>query len=140
MLVGKYGHNWRVLSNSAFFRSVKVYSNNGGIEDQHTAAQFRWLLGSKHKVLTFMEYRAVSGVFQTIDPHPLTARRVCTARLWCGGRTNSLGGGGGGGWLIVRKTPDTALYSIYVSTLCFSLSSTAKKMLPSYFFICYGQE
>jgi hypothetical protein len=32
----------------------------------------------KHKALTYVEYRAVSGVFQNIDPHPLTARRVCT--------------------------------------------------------------
>ncbi len=32
------------------------------------------------------------GAFQNIDPPPLTARRVCTTRLWCG-RT-----GGGHGW------------------------------------------
>jgi hypothetical protein len=25
-----------------------------------------------HKVLTYVEYRAVSGVFQNIDPHPLS--------------------------------------------------------------------
>jgi hypothetical protein len=32
----------------------------------------------------------MAGVFQNIDPPiPLTARRVCTSRLWCGGR---------GGW------------------------------------------
>jgi hypothetical protein len=55
----------------------------------------------------------MSGVFQNIDPPtPLTARRVCTPRLWCGGRTHSLGGGS-----IFRKTPDTALYSTYVSAL-----------------------
>ncbi len=41
-------------------------------------------------------------------------------RLWCGGRTHSLVGEGVGG-SIVRKTPDTALYSIYVSTLLLSL-------------------
>ncbi len=35
----------------------------------------------------------------------------------CGGRTHSLGEEGVGG-SIVRKTPDTAFYSIYVSTLC----------------------
>jgi hypothetical protein len=43
----------------------------------------------------------MSGVFRTIDPHPLTARWV------------ERGGGGS----IVRKTPDTAVHSIYVSTL-----------------------
>jgi hypothetical protein len=61
----------------------------------------------------------MSDVFQNIDPPPphRRARRVCTPRLWCGGRTHSLGGEGGGG-SIFWKTPDTALYSTYVSTLC----------------------
>jgi hypothetical protein len=57
----------------------------------------------------------MSGVFPTIDPHPLTARRV-HVRLWSGGRTHLLGGEGVGG-SIVRKKLDTALYSICVSTL-----------------------
>ncbi len=41
----------------------------------------------------------MSDVFRNIDPPPhfLTARRVCTPRLWCGGRTHSLGGEGVGG-------------------------------------------
>ncbi len=30
-----------------------------------------------HKVLTYIEYRAVFGVFRTIDPHPLSTQRVC---------------------------------------------------------------
>ncbi len=30
-----------------------------------------------------------------LNPIPFTARRVCTPRLWCGGRTHSLGGEGG---------------------------------------------
>jgi hypothetical protein len=30
-----------------------------------------------HKVLTYEEYRAVTGVFQNIDPHPLSTQRVC---------------------------------------------------------------
>ncbi len=61
----------------------------------------------------------MSGVFQNIDtPHPLTARLVCTPRLWCGRRTHSLGEKGLGG-SIVRTTPDTALHSINVSTLLF---------------------
>jgi hypothetical protein len=51
-------------------------------------------------------------------PHPLTARRVCTPHLWCGGRTQTLGGEGVGGGSIFWKTPDTALYSTFVSTLC----------------------
>ncbi len=51
------------------------------------------------------------GVFKNMTPNPHTDRRVCT-----GGRTYSLGGEGVGGSK-VRKTPDTALYSINVSTL-----------------------
>jgi hypothetical protein len=35
---------------------------------------------------------------EILTPRPLTARRVCTLpRLWCGGRTHSLGGEGVGG-------------------------------------------
>jgi hypothetical protein len=52
-----------------------------------------------------------------LTPTPLTARRVCsTPRLWCWGRTHSLGGEGGGG-PIFWKTADTALYSTCVCTL-----------------------
>jgi hypothetical protein len=64
----------------------------------------------------------MAGVFQNIDPPPPTARRVCTPRLWCGGRTHSLGGEGDGG-SIFWKTSDTALYSTYVSTLWLTLYS-----------------
>ena len=45
-----------------------------------------------------------------LTPHPLPPG------LWYGGRTHSLGGEGDGG-SIFWKTPDTALYSIFVSTL-----------------------
>jgi hypothetical protein len=45
----------------------------------------------------------MSGVFRNIDPPP--PHRPAS------------GGGGWGGGSIVRKTPDTALYSIYVITL-----------------------
>jgi hypothetical protein len=34
---------------------------------------------------------------ELLTPHPLTARRVCTPRIWCGGRIHSLGGEGVGG-------------------------------------------
>jgi hypothetical protein len=30
-----------------------------------------------HKIHTYVEYRTVSGVFQNIDPHPLSTLRVC---------------------------------------------------------------
>jgi hypothetical protein len=60
----------------------------------------------------------MSGVFQNIDPHPLTAWRVCTPPpppLVRGEETLARWKGGGGS--IFWKTPDTALYSTYVSTL-----------------------
>ncbi len=50
---------------------------------------------------------------EILTPHPLTARRVCTPCLWCGGRTPALGGEGDGGSIFLN----TALYSIYVRTL-----------------------
>ncbi len=56
--------------------------------------------------------------------HPLTARQVCVypPPLVRGG--NTLAGWRGGGVSIVRKTPDTALYYIYVSTLWGNVSTT----------------
>jgi hypothetical protein len=54
----------------------------------------------------------MSGVFQNIDPPPPSPPGECVPpRLWCGGRTHSLGEEGGGG-SIIWKTPDTALYSV----------------------------
>ncbi len=60
----------------------------------------------------------MSGVFQNIDPPTSSPPGECVpSRLWCGGRTHSLGGEGVGG-SIFWKMPDTALYSTYVvSTL-----------------------
>ncbi len=59
----------------------------------------------------------MSGVFQNIDPppdHRLASASVSSPRLWCGGRTHSLGGEGSG-WSIFWKTPDTALFSTCVN-------------------------
>ncbi len=42
-------------------------------------------MGSKHQVLMYVEYRAVSGVFQNIDPHPLSTQRVCPSPAQKGG-------------------------------------------------------
>jgi len=49
-------------------------------------------------------------------PTPSPPGECVPSRFWCGGRTHSLGGEGGG-VSIFWKTPDTALYSTYVSTL-----------------------
>jgi hypothetical protein len=54
-----------------------------------------------HKVLTYIEYRAVSGVFRTIDPttplHPASVSSPRTKDGGGGGGTHSPGGEGVGG-------------------------------------------
>jgi hypothetical protein len=70
----------------------------------------------------------MSGVFRNIDPPPPhRPASVYPPRFWCGGWTHSLGGEGVGG-PIVWKTPDTALYSMYVSTVCCRLTRQNTKM------------
>jgi hypothetical protein len=55
----------------------------------------------------------MSGFFRNIDPQPLTTRRMCTPPPLVREEDTLAGWRGGGG----RKTLDTALCSIYVSTL-----------------------
>jgi hypothetical protein len=59
----------------------------------------------------------MSGVFQNIDHPPPHRPASVNPRLSCGGE-DLLAGWRGGGGSIFWKTPDTALYSTYVSTLC----------------------
>ncbi len=55
------------------------------------------LLTPPHKVLTYIEYRAVSGVFGTIDPHPpLHPASVSSLHTKGGGYTLAGRWGGGG--------------------------------------------
>jgi hypothetical protein len=49
-------------------------------------------------------------------PIPRTARRVCTLRRWCGGRTHSLGGEGGGGVNILEDVRHSSV--VYVCKYC----------------------
>ncbi len=63
-----------------------------------------------------------------IDPPPLTAWRVCTPPPLVRGE-DTLARRRGGGVSIVQRTPDTALYFIYVRTLWF-LSSTLHIPFP----------
>jgi hypothetical protein len=66
----------------------------------------------------------MSGVCQNIDlppPHqsPLTVRRVCVVYPPAFGAGGDTLAGWRGGWgSIFWKTPDTALYSTYASSLC----------------------
>jgi hypothetical protein len=59
----------------------------------------------RHKVLTYVEYRAVSRVFKNIDPHPpLHPASVSSPRTKGGGYTSqSPGGDGGGGQYFGRR-------------------------------------
>ncbi len=50
--------------------------------------------GCTYKVLTYVEYRAVSGVFQNIEPPLLHPQRVCPPPATKAGGTLSPGGGG----------------------------------------------
>ncbi len=59
--------------------------------------------GSEHKVLTYKENRAVSGVFQTIDPPPPSTQQVCPPLAPKAGGTHSPGGEGVGGQYFGRR-------------------------------------
>jgi hypothetical protein len=63
-----------------------------------------------HKVLTYVEYRAVSGVFQNIDPPTLSPLSECV--LHPHQRRYTMAGRWGSGGSIFWKTPGLASYSI----------------------------
>jgi hypothetical protein len=80
-----------------------------------------------HKVFTYIEYRTVSGVFQTIDPPPLLPPH----QRW--GNTHSPGGGGVnisevakhwiGLWLEGRQEVGSLLFlDIFIFSLLMSCS------------------
>ncbi len=77
-----------------------------------------------HKVLTYVEYRNVSGVFQNIDPHPPLHPASVSFPRTKGGGTHSPGGEGRGG-SIFWKTPDIGLacYSIISLRLYLSVEN-----------------
>jgi hypothetical protein len=60
-----------------------------------------------HKVLTYVEYRTVSGVFQAIDPPPPLHPASVSSPRTKGGGVHTLAGAGSIFW----KTPDTGLAS-----------------------------
>jgi hypothetical protein len=66
----------------------------------------------EQKVLTYVEYRAVPGVFQNIDPPtPLSIQRVCPppAPKAEGGHTRRAVGGVGSQYFARRQTLDLPL-------------------------------
>jgi len=62
----------------------------------------------------------MTGVFRNIDPPPPHRRASVNPPPLVRGE-DTLAGWRGGGGSIVRKMPDTALYSLYVSTLWWEL-------------------
>ncbi len=94
-----------------------------------------WWNSWYHKVLTYTEFRAMSGVFRTIDPPPpLHPASVSFPRTKGRGGGYTLAGRWGGGRLIFRKTPDIGLasYSIiplrFVLTQCAAFSCTITRL------------
>jgi hypothetical protein len=69
----------------------------------------------------------MSGVFRNTDPPPHRPASVYPPPLVRG--EDTLTGWRGGGGSIFRKTPGTALYSIYVSTLCPYVNDKRQKTL-----------
>jgi hypothetical protein len=77
-----------------------------------------------HKVLTYTEYRAVSGVFKTIDPPPpLHPASVSSLRTKSGGGTLRAVRGAGGQYFGRRQTLDWPLTVYNTSTFTFIKSS-----------------
>jgi hypothetical protein len=76
-----------------------------------------WIDPTMHKVLTCVEYRSVSGVFQTVTPtHPSPPSECVLLPHQRRGGTHSPGGEGGGG-SIFWKTPDIGLASYSIISL-----------------------
>ncbi len=73
------------------------------------------LVRTGHKVLTYIEYKAVSGVFRTIEPPPLLHPVSVSSPAPGGGYT--LAGRWGGGGSIFQKTPDIGLASYSIIPL-----------------------
>ncbi len=74
-----------------------------------------WIISKKQKVLTYVKYRAVSGVFQNIDPPPpLPLASVPYPRTKGGGLHTRRAVRG---WRVNWKTPDIGLASYRIIPL-----------------------
>ncbi len=98
------------LASNGFSRILLLFSVCG--------LRCRIYISVHHKELTYIEYRAVSGVFGTIDPppplHPSSVSSPPPKARSPGG--DGLGGGGGGG-SIFWKMPDIGLASYSIVPL-----------------------
>ncbi len=88
------------------------------LEGTNTTGKLSALEHCKRREIILLEANPMSGVFRNIDPHPPPP---CPASVSVppafGAGEDTLAGWNGGGESIFWKTPDTALYSTYVSTL-----------------------
>jgi hypothetical protein len=83
----------------------------------------------KNKVLTYVEYRALSVVFQNIDPPPPSPPSECVFPPHHRPRTHSPGGEGMGGQYTYWKTPAIGLASYNnLSTLCCLLTCLSYRL------------
>jgi hypothetical protein len=113
---------------------------------------FMWIyLPVKNKAWTISKYSMAQSTYFTVrgqyfsrlpkywPPIPLSARRVCTPRLCCGGRTDSPGGEGEGG-SIFWKTREIGLPSYSkICTLCSMGSKHGEECLTS-FVVCRNKQ
>jgi hypothetical protein len=88
-----------------------------------------YVLLYNHKVLTYVEYRAVSGVFQNIDPPPPPPPpSVCVypphRRRRGGGGVHTRRAGWGGGVNILEDANIGLAYSLYVYNLAYNAHVT----------------
>jgi hypothetical protein len=79
--------------------------------------EFRSLDRPLHKVLTYVEYKAVSGVSQNIDPPPPSPPRECVLPPHQSRGEDTLAGRWEGGGSIFWKTPDIELASYSIIPL-----------------------
>jgi hypothetical protein len=89
------------------------------IKDKGTLRYKKYFLPSAVERLYCKRPIQCLASYKILTPHPLTARRVYPQPLPPLVRgEDTLAGWKGGGGSIFFKTPDTALYSTYVSALC----------------------
>ncbi len=91
------------------FRYTCLFS----IRKKHAFSQEKWA----HKVLTYVECRDFSGVFQNSDPPPPSSPSECVLPPHQRGGGHTLAGRWGGGRSIFWKTPDIGLASYTIISL-----------------------
>ncbi len=114
------GHNPAIVCLSVLFSNPTKFKPQLGFDPRPQSFH--------HKVLTYIEYRAVSSVFRTIDPHPLSTQRVCPPPApKAGGGVHTRQAVRGWGGSTFRKTPDVGLASFCIIPLRFQVLNSGGK-------------